>query len=313
MAWLYVPGLLVSISGSDSSPPLIEQSATWRGTSITPLRWRLAWKRGILRPLLSTLTSRRSTRFRGVASWISSLRASRVNHTPLPAKCAMKKTNDTSGRSLRASLASATQLSFSWRTTRFERLSSRGETFEDWASTCRVPSRVPPPSWVQDILGGESSFLPTATANHSRWAQHDGKECRTLAGMSRWLPTTSTGHGTNHGGAAGRVGPVRPSLDRLLATPRAGVHDQPGEGPRHPTLKNQLLSTSIASSGGPSNGPGRAPKLKAQLLGTVTATRGGVQKRDGRRGLRVDDQIGGFVNPSWKELFCGLPCGWTEL
>lgn len=158
-----------------------------------PQFWRLAWKRGVLTPLLSGLTSEPSTLARGVEQWISSLRDSPVNPSPSPASESTKPTNGTSGpRSLESS-KSATQLSFSWRTSQFERLSNHGETFEDWASSCRVPSRVPPPSWVRDILGAGSSFLPTAT----------------------------TSDGSNQGGVAGRVGPKRESLDRLLGTVRA--------------------------------------------------------------------------------------------
>lgn len=155
---------------SGSSVPPIERSAMWRGSSMRLRSWRLAWKRGILTPLLSTLRSSPSTRESGVDAWISSRRASRVSRSRLPESERLRKTNGMSGRRFNGSLASASQLSFSWRTSRYERLWSRGETFEDWASTCRVPTRAVPPSWVRDLLGSVSSFLarPTIKGDYNR-------------------------------------------------------------------------------------------------------------------------------------------------
>ena len=116
------------------------------------------------------------------------------------------------------------------------------------------------------------AFLPTTQAT-------DWKDSRTQGNRKspRLLPTLSTGHGNNQGGAAGRVGKVRESLDRLLATPTIAAR----------SLPTQLLSTPISGQGGPSNGPGRAVKLCYQ--------------------------IGGQVNPAWKEWFVGLPIGWTAI
>ncbi len=289
MAWLFVPGLADWNSGSSSPVPPTPHSVTWRGKPIQPRTWSRLWKEGGWIKHLSGTTFEPSTGRSGVEKWISSLPDSRVSHSHLQASDNTKPTNGTSGRTSPASSVNASQFSFSWRTSAYERLSSHGETFEDWASTCRIPSRVQPPSWVQAILGGECSFLPTATANHARWAQHDGKEGRTLAGMARWLPTPTTGHGNNQGGAAGRVGKKRESPDRLLATP--GV------------------DSFRTRSGDRKNEKG----LKGQLFGTTSSSRGGVRKRDGRRGLRVDDQIGGQVNPAWKEGFMFFPYGWTEV
>ncbi len=265
MAWLYVPGLEGSSSESSSRVHRFESSLMWRGTPMLPASWRREWRRGAWIQHLSGLTFEPSTVERGVESWISSLRASRASHSPSPVNSATKTMRGTSGRTSPVSSQSASQLSFSWRTSRYERLSSRGETFEDWASTCRVPSRVPPPSWVQDILGAASSYLPT----------------------------TSTGHGNNQGGAAGRVGKKRESLDRLLATPN---------------IKGEYNKKGLSERSG--------DRLRTQLLATPQARdwKDGFQpKRHGRHKDSLHVTVGGQVNPAWKEWFMGFPTGWTEI
>jgi len=315
-----------STSESISQCPPLEPSLMWRGKPMRPQSWRLAWKRGILTPLLSTLTCELSMRQRGVESWISSLRDSRASRSASPESASTRTTSGTCGPRFSGSLANASQLSFSWRTSQFERLSSRGETFEDWASTCRAPSRVPPPSWVRDILGAASSFLPTVitkTAGEDKKTNRGGKDLdqRLIAATNNRFPrlrdrlllTTSTGHGTNHGGAAGRTGPVRPSLDRLLATPtnkgdynRKGLSERSGDG-----IRTQLLaSPRVGVHGEPGSGP-RHPQLKAQLLATPRVCGSGNHPQSRHR--TVDDQIGGQVNPRWKEWFCGFRIGWTEI
>lgn len=236
MSYLYVPGLGGSSSASSSQCPPLVSSATWRGKPMQPRSWRLAWKRGILTPLLSGLTSDPSTRERGVERWISSLRASRASRSPSLGSACTKTTNAISGPRLPESSRSAVQLSFSWRTTTPEPSESPTETYEQWASRCRRPSHVPPPSWVLDILGAGSSFLPTATKPY----------------------------GSNKGGSAGRVGRTRYSMEHLLATA---------------TIKGDH-------------------------------NRKGASKKSGN-GLST--QLGGTVNPDWKDWFMGLPIGWTDI
>jgi len=270
MAWLYVPVLAESISASNSQCPAIEPSVTWREKSMRPPSWRLAWKRGILTPYLSGLTSEPSTRDRGVESWISSLRASRASHSVSLVSESTNPTNGISGHRSHESLANASQLSFSWRTSLFERLSSHGETFEDWASQLRRPLRVPPPSWVRDILGAASSFLPTATQ----------------------------GYGSNCGGAAGRVGKVRPSLDRLL--PTLSARDwKSGAASEATHMRNARPFNEV---------------MRRALLPTLRNRTGGkANTHRGQRNATTDDLLGGFVNPNWKDWFMGFPIGWTAI
>lgn len=77
-----------------------------------------------------------------------------------------------------------------------------------------VPSHYLPLTSEHRTSDGESSLLPTLTANllapsMQKWAAH-----------RRLLPTlTSSSYGYNKGGAAGRVGEPRPSLNTLAGGP----------------------------------------------------------------------------------------------
>ena len=238
--------------------------------------WRLAWKRGILIPLRFGLMSSHSTRCRGVERWISSLPDSRANRLALPESANEKTTIATSGQALPGSLANANQLSFSWRMSQFERMSNHGEIFEDWASLCRVPLRVPPPSWVQDILGDVSSYLPTATATHYG----------------------SSNNGDPRDGRGEYATKGKPNLNKLLATPTINSnYSYPGtkwrgsQGRSGSGLRTQLIATPVASDG----------------------EKGGPAKRQKGTAPQIRECVGGQVNPLWKEWFMGLPIGWTAI
>ena len=97
MGWLYVPGLTGSDSLSDSSCRRIAQSVTWREKLRRPRFWRRAWRTVRWLKRLSGMTLPPSTAGRGVASWISSLRASRASHGPAPASARDARTSDRSG------------------------------------------------------------------------------------------------------------------------------------------------------------------------------------------------------------------------
>ena len=129
MSLVYAPESPALSSGSLSPIPPRAPLLTSRGKLIASRSWRAGWKKGTYRVLQSTLALSRSQRDAIEAKWISLLPDSRASHSVLRAHEKRKKTHDTSGRSLRGSLASATQLSFSWRTSQYERTSNRGETF----------------------------------------------------------------------------------------------------------------------------------------------------------------------------------------
>ena len=95
-----------------------------------------------------------------------------------------------------------------------------GEICTCWG-TEPVPTRFLPPTSGRRFNGDASSWLPTLTAKGNllspsmqKWAAH--RRLRRCA----MLPTlTASSYGSNMGGAAGRVGPLRPSLRSLAGGP----------------------------------------------------------------------------------------------
>ena len=137
------------------------------------------------------------------------------------------------------------------------------------------------------INGSESSFLPTPTA---------------------------TTYGSNQGGAAGRTGKVRHSLEsmakrNLWPTPTTQDNNQVGgKDKRGTTLggavriwptptsrdyKGGYRAESLARKSGRSRAMDLLPNAVLDGKGTETAT--------------------GQLNPTWVEWLMGLPTGWTDL
>jgi len=85
MAWLYVPGLEASNSPCICSSHMDTELFVLSNGRLTlrPLSWR-GWKRRAYLSRLSGLTCEPSTASRGVASWISSLRATRASLSAAP-------------------------------------------------------------------------------------------------------------------------------------------------------------------------------------------------------------------------------------
>ncbi len=105
---------------------------------------------------------------------------------------------------------------------------------------------------------------------------------RTYASAGSYLPTpTATPYGSNQGGAAGRVGKKRESLDsmaRMWPTPR--VQDCRGE-------RKETHDTRMAKR-----------KAAGQSTGGYSSLAG---------------QVGGQLNPTWIEWLMGYPSEWTAL
>jgi len=202
MAWLSAQGLgdSSSASGSPLDPPTAP-SATWKGKPIAPKSWPRVWQKAISTWRLSGTMSQPSAAETSVALWISSLRASRANHTPLPESNLGTRTSAPSGPISSVLFENVSrEPSLSRMSRHSSSTSSRsGEKFESWASDLRRPPSIPRKSVARRISAGDSlSLLPTPTA----------RQC-----------------GTNRGGGAGRVGPARPGLGTLMETiptPTAG-------------------------------------------------------------------------------------------
>jgi hypothetical protein len=100
----------------------------------------------------------------------------------------------------------------------------------------------------------------------------------TDATASGWLPTPNAeSYGTNQGGAAGRVGPVRPSLETMA---RRGLWPTP---------------TAVTETGG-----------------IAMCKCGGSGARAKLRTLVTPDELNGALNPAWVEWLMGYPTGWTD-
>lgn len=258
-----------------------------------PLRsWSREWKKGTWIQRLSGLTCEPSTVARGVAKWISSLPGFHVSLSVLLESVTLKKIHGISGQPYQPLLPMLSHGSCSSKTSTSEHSSNHGETFEQWASRCRTPLRVRPPSWVRDILGGGSSFLPT-------------------------LNTSQPDRGVRLPCPPGyelvfRLTDLRKAF---LPTPRAGVHDQPGAGVRHPTLKNALLPALSAQSYGSNQGggAGRVGPKRHGLTKLIASPRVSKWGQADSHGKVAKGLVGGQVNPTWKEWFMGFPSRWTSI
>ena len=194
MGWLYVPGLEGLSLGSQPPCPDTVPSLTWRGKPMPLRSWRREWKRGTFRPLQSTLICEDSMVARGVRSLISSLRATRdrVNRSASQGRELEPTTRGTSGPRSIGSFARFDRASCSWKT-------SQGTFPWDSGTFCET--------WPQQgsMQNGACFRLPRSTRRTS------------ASGCSAWLlPTPAAqSYGTNKGGAAGRVGKERPSLETM--------------------------------------------------------------------------------------------------
>jgi hypothetical protein len=226
MGWLYVPGLEDSSSECELRPA---GTTVWCATSSgTPTLRPLSWHGWRTRPWIGRLSGtilRPSTAALGVVSWIASLRGCRANPIRLPVS---ETETSMSARFGRSSCASSRRSSLPCSTSRTFRLSSNsadlfGPSFGAWVSNSRRRCYTPPQSSAPPTNGsGSLSLLPTPTAQS---------------------------YGSNRGGAAGRVGEIRPSLETLmtaLPTPRAT--DGNKGGPNQRGSKGDLMLTSLIMS-----------------------------------------------------------------
>ena len=145
------------------------------------------------------------------------------------------------------------------------------------------------------------------------------------------LPTpTASAAGYNQGGAAGRVGPIRPSLrmmarQNLWPTPTAAD----GKGVRRYARGNLALSSAVQMWPTPTvhgnynkaglsatSGDGLATAVaKRWATPTVQYSKncGGPSRKTGRQVSELNAQVGGPLNPTWVEWLMGFPLGHTDL
>ena len=169
-----------------------------------------------------------------------------ASQTPMATESTARKA--ASGESLRGSFARYDRDMSSWRTAQTSLLGASDECLETW------------PRWGLMLDG---ACYPQKILEHGTYGKGYGL-----------LPTlTATDYGSNRGGAAGRVGPVRESLQTMA---------------RH----------------------GRLPTLLARDWKDGQENRRTTVQRL-RCAVTEPEQLGGTLNPDWCEWFMGWPIGWT--
>jgi hypothetical protein len=161
------------------------------------------------------------------------------------------------------------------------------------------------------------TFRRSALADFEMWSEHlpifgmtvgglvflpQKLEPRTYEKDGSCLPTPSaSSYGTNRGGAAGRTGKERPSLETMA---RKGLWPTP------------TVRDSRAVCSGDLN-------RKSPILGAVAKFWSTPKASDGSHGgpnmsctrgkPALPGQVGGQLNPTWVEWLMGYPSEWTEL
>ena len=336
MTWIYLPS---------TSLPSAEESAAWsslsdwlafhrglslgsKGKPMGPLSWRRAWSKDCWARHLSGMTLPSSTADRGVASWISSLRATRVSPTPSPVLEQGKPTSGGSGMRSGGSFARWNPASCSWKTcqgTFLERSDEFSETWPRAGGLRNGTAFLRRPSAPLTSVIGCSSLLPTPTAMDcagSGSAGYPATETRsqgmtlTDALVRGFLPTPAA-RDRKSGQASVETSnrnarPLNEAVLRRLPTPITGSGSgKPRGGNPHDSGSLEWLARK-----------GLIPTPSA-----ADARRGGVDspRKPGGKNLsewtgeqvgsasQADGQPSGHLSPYFVEWMMGFPEGWTEL
>lgn len=271
MVWLYVPLAYAAASEDLTSASTKEldtrasealaRCAWWRGKRSPPRLWQRRWNAEAWLRRLSGLICEPSTLAHGVASWIASLAATPASRSAWPGGVSEQTTQDTFGR-----------LSLGW---------------SESAPPPSASSRTSPVICRSEDTTSPESFKAWATALRA----HCGRRRKSArltdeSASSSLLPTPSAcSYGSNKGGAAGRVGKERHSLESMA---RRGLL---------PTPSASHCETRPAATWNMASQSGRSLGAMARhaMWPTPTST----------------PQVGGQLNPTWVEWLMGWPLGWT--
>lgn len=341
MCWLFVPGLAVS---SEVSPArlaaVLARSVTWNEERFDVASWSRRCKRVKWLPLLSGATSPRSTASRGVASFIASLRATRVSPSPCPASDSAPRMHAGSGRTLRESFGRSRQ---GWLFSRtcpliLTTASTRSaETFSAWVTGLRQHCSAQRLSALPIDASG-SSYWPTAVRSDSHssgrlsrttgerhgQASHQGTS---LTDAVRQWPTPTQSRATHRsppkgdkqqvslGDAARSWHVERAAATSRFPTPLASDSDRAGR--RRGSLKHMVTALwptpTVCHASNTSPGPAGKRKSLHRL-----AVDGELPSRTSPP-IRPTSEVGrdgsGLVvlNPVFVEILMGFPIGHTDL
>lgn len=251
MSWHYLPELVAACS--DQSFSAIESSVPWKRSTIAERCSCVGSATACFLCSQSGTTSEHLIACLGVAAWIWSLPDSRANPSPLPDDRPPQATSETCGPKPSESCAKWDHASWSWRTFPGSSPGSTG-TSEPFLGTwpkqgsMRNGELFQRPKSAHPICASDSGLLPTPSAQN---------------------------YGTNQGGGAGRVGPVRMSLETMARKNHWPTHrSSPNENRQFKPTPSQL---------------------------------------SGKHGLSLASEVGGPLNPDWVEWLMGWPIGWTDL
>ena len=278
----------LSLQGLD-----IESSLMWRSKA-SPLRtWQTRWNRVSWMPHLFTRILKPSQHISFEAALTSSLADIRASRSAQREGAGVKMTPAISGHTSDGTLTQLNLFNASSRTSR---------------DTSRLDSPLSSATWKKMV-----------TTQRGEYSQRLKSEPLTNASESLSLPTPSaTPYGSNQGGAAGRTGKVRHSLESMA---------------RHnlwptPTVQDSNKATKKLRDNHQNN---LTAIVFNQQLPTPTSRdwKGGyaeksLTRKDGKS-RRFDalpnaaiggvgtDIVAGHLNPAWIEWLMGVPTGWTEL
>lgn len=221
MAWLFVPGLVGSNSGSTSPNPDTELWVSLSGKhEQRPLSWR-GWRTRRWVKLLSGTTLAPSTADAGVDAWISSLRASRASRSASPDSNGESRTSATCGRTLPGSLARYALRGYCSKTSPVSQQPSllmdeapskrSATTFKSWVSRSRGMSSQRQ-RWGQAIFASESSLWPTPRAEDTETTGAHRGVPDTLPSAANMWPTPDAGVRTGFNRSASDGAANRPLL-----------------------------------------------------------------------------------------------------
>jgi len=217
MTWVYIPQCSACLPATEGSrwastelSEALERSAWWKGKHSPSATWSRRWKRAPWLRLLSELTCPPSTASRGVTAFLCSLEVRPASHSAPPASDDTPTTSAGSG-----------QMSLGLSPT------------SDLASSS---SRTCPASASEDSASCSETLPLSGTMRSGVVSQPPRRAHRTdVPGSSSWPTPTASSYGNCVGGAAGRVGPVRHSLNSLAQRwPTPPVSDCRSSG-RHTT------------------------------------------------------------------------------
>ena len=308
MAWLFVPGLVGSNSGSTSPNPDIELWVSLSGKhEQRPLSWR-GWRTRRWVKLLSGTTLAPSTADAGVDAWISSLRASRASRSASPDSNGESRTSATSGRPSPGSLAAYALSGYCSKTSRVWQQPSllmdeapskpSTTTFAEWVTRSRGTSSQRQ-RWGRRIFANDSSSWPTPDAG-------------VRTGFNR----------SESEGATNR--PLLAEAAKMWPTPRAEDSEATGAHRGMPDTLNAAAghwATPAARATKGAYSPGaltrRDGKSRMDLLDNQAVyfqpfRPAASTPSDGGRSSASTPALPRRLNPDFVEWLMGWPLGWTQ-